>query len=55
MIESDYDYRYEREKAKLIATCDCCKQDMFEGDKAYIVDNKIYCDDCIKVVELEDD
>ena len=55
MIESDYDYRYERKKAKPIKMCNECYCDLYIGEKVYVIGNKVYCEDCVREVELEDE
>ena len=55
MIESDYDYRYERKKAKPIKMCNECHCDLYAGEKVFVIGNKVYCDDCVREVILEDE
>ena len=55
MIESDYDYRYERKEVKPIKMCSECYCDLYIGEKVYVIGNKVYCEDCVREVELEDE
>ena len=55
MVDCDYEYRYERKKAKPIKICSECYCDLYEGEKVNVIGNKIYCDDCVREVELEDE
>ena len=55
MIESDYDYRYERKEVKPIRECTECGTSLYEGDRVFVIGNKIYCDDCVREVNLEDE
>lgn len=52
MIESDYDYRYERKEVKPIRECTECGTGLYEGDRVFVIGNKIYCNDCVREVEL---
>jgi len=46
-IDNVYEYRYEREKAKVIRACGYCGYKIFEGEFFYNITNKIICDECI--------
>lgn len=50
-----YDYRYERDKVKPVRECAECGTGLYEGDKAFVIGNKIYCDDCCREIEVEVD
>ena len=45
MVDCDYEYRYERKKAKPIKMCSECYCDLYPGDKVFVIGNKIYCDE----------
>lgn len=42
-----YDYRPEREKAKVVDVCDECCNFIYEGDEYYHIASKDICIDCI--------
>ena len=55
MVDCDYEYRYERKKAKPIKICSECYCDLYAGEKVYVIGNKVYCEDCVREVILEDE
>jgi DNA-directed RNA polymerase subunit RPC12/RpoP len=55
LAESMYDYRYEREEPKPAGVCNSCGDKVYIGEEVYKIDNKIYCEDCVEKVILEEE
>lgn len=47
MPDSMYDYRSQSQEAKQIAVCSCCGWGINIGDDYWVIENKIYCNECI--------
>lgn len=35
------------------ARCECCGEDMYDGEDAYCIDGKWYCTECVKPSTVE--
>ena len=55
LTENMYDYRYEREEPKPVGVCSSCKDKVYAGEEVYKIDNKFYCEDCVRKVILEEE
>ena len=49
------DYKIDPPETEEKAVCQCaeCQNDLFEGDSAYKIGDKFYCDDCVECTTIE--
>jgi hypothetical protein len=50
-----YDYRHEFKKGKFIKECAECGERLQVGEEVYVIGNKVYCSECVRKTELEED
>lgn len=55
MIDTMYEYRYERENLKVLEQCDECGCNLHKGDEAIEIGIYIFCRECVKEIILEDE
>ena len=50
-----YEYKYERQSAKKVRNCNECNCDLYEGEEVFAIGDYVYCEDCVRKVELENE
>lgn len=51
MLDCDYNYRYERQKAREMYKCCSCSYMIHEGEDYYEINEAIFCEDCITILK----